>query len=131
MKRNLYLIFFCIVYCPSLLSQDKTYVQQSIIGLHVVADKFQPAGEDNPVRIGIALNYLKGFTPRTDIDITMSGSYLSYPFQKALDANKHLLLELDASVREKLFPGQHRFNPFLKAGLGVSQIGRASCRERV
>jgi outer membrane protein OmpA-like peptidoglycan-associated protein len=32
-----------------------------------------------------------------------------------------LLSELDASIREKVFPGRHVLNPFFQAGLGVSQ----------
>ncbi|HVU57797.1 MAG TPA: OmpA family protein [Puia sp.] len=120
-KYVLRLIFCYLLYSSHLQGQDKTYIQQSIVGLHLFADKFTSSSESYPAKAGIALDYLKGFTPRTDFDITLAGSFLSYPFQKNMDADKHLLLEFDASMREKLFPGRHRFNPFLKAGLGVSQ----------
>jgi len=120
MKYALRLIFCSLLYSSHLQSQDKTYVQQPIVGLHIFTEKFT-SSENYPAKAGIALNYLKGFTPRTDLDLTLAGTFLSYPFQKSMDADKHLLLEFDASIREKLFPGQHRFNPFFQAGLGVSQ----------
>jgi len=120
MKYTLLLILYCLLSSTHLQSQDKTYVQQPILGLHIFTEKFT-SFENYPARAGIALNYLKGFTPRSDLNITLAGAFLSYPFQKSMDAGKHLLLELDASIREKILPGQHRFSPFFQAGLGVSQ----------
>jgi OOP family OmpA-OmpF porin len=120
MKRFLPLTLCCLVSSSFLYCQDKTYVQQPIVGLHIFSDKFT-SSENYPAKAGIALNYLKGFTPRTDLNFTLAGTFLSYPFQKNANGDKHLLIELDASVKEKIFPGLHRSDPFLQAGLGISQ----------
>jgi OOP family OmpA-OmpF porin len=116
--------FSCLSICLffysfTLRSQDTAYIQPAALGVHVFVDGFVQT--DKSTATGIALNYLHGFTPRTDFNATLAGSFPSSGFSHRQDGNKHLLLEADASLREKLFPGRRRFNPFLQAGLGVSQ----------
>lgn len=119
MKYTRCLFIFFILYSSQLYSQDTAYIQPAAVGVHVFTDGFVQT--DHSTITGIALNYLHGFTPRTDIDATLAGCFPSSGFSHQQNGNKHLLLEADASVREKLFPGRRRFNPFLQAGLGVSQ----------
>ena len=123
MNRKRRLIISILFYTCDVLAQDPKYIQQPALGVHAFMNKFcrTDGVQSLPVKVGIALNYQQGLTPRTDIDVTLAGSFLSFPRSHQQDGNKHLLLEGDASLREKIFPGRRRFNPFVQAGLGVSQ----------
>ncbi|MES1159173.1 MAG: hypothetical protein ABUM51_00305 [Bacteroidota bacterium] len=109
-------------------SQDIHYIQQPAVGVHFLfnafsyKDSLHAHGKYNYVRAGLALNYLKGFTPRTDININLAGSFLAFPGLDTKEDDKQLLLEADVSLREKIFPGRRVFNPFLQAGLGFSRF---------
>ena len=108
-------------------SQDANYIQQPAVGVHVFLNAFSyndslhTSGKFNYRRAGIALSYLKGLTPRTDLNINLAGSFLAFPGIDKGEQDKQLLLEADATLREKLFPGRRLINPFLQAGAGISR----------
>ena len=128
MKR----IFFILIGSFSLLqitySQTGSSIQRPALGVQVLLNAFSyhdslhTPGRYNDHRAGIALNYLKGFTPRTDLNVTLAGSFLAFPGIGKGDNDRQLLLEADASIREKLFTGSRRFNPFMEVGLGLSRF---------
>jgi len=112
-------LFVCILFCSSRLpAQDTAYIQPGALGVHVFIDRFVQT--DRPTVTGIALSYLRGITPRTDINATLAGSFPS-SFGHGQEESKLLMLEADVSLREKLFRGKRLFNPFLMAGLGVAR----------
>ncbi len=113
-----YIFFSLLLFSSRLYSQDTAYIQPGALGVHVFINSFVQT--DRSTATGIALNYLRGITPRMDINVTLAGSFPSSTFSHRQDGDKHLLLEADASIREKLFPGKRRFNPFFQAGIGVS-----------
>jgi OOP family OmpA-OmpF porin len=128
MKRIFFLSLFLLTSLQIVYSQDNRYIQQPAVGVHILLNAFSykdslhMPGKFNYLRAGIALNYLKGFTPRTDLNINLAGSFLAFPGIDKGEGNKQLLLEADASLREKLFAGRRRVNPFLQAGLGISRF---------
>jgi len=119
MKHIRCLSIFLFLFSFRPYAQDTAYIQPAAVGVHVFVDGFVQT--DRSTATGIALNYLHGFTPRTDLNVTLAGCFPSASFSQRPDGDKHLLLEGDVSIREKLFPGRRRFNPFLQAGLGVAQ----------
>ena len=128
MKRIFFYLPYLLFSLQISYSQDIHYIQQPAVGVHILfnafsyKDSLHAHGKYNYVRAGLALNYLKGFTPRTDLNINLAGSFLAFPGFDQKEEDKQLLLEADASLREKLFPGRRRFNPFLQAGLGFSRF---------
>lgn len=110
---------------PGVLAQNKD-IQQPSLGIHLVLNSFSYRDSLNLLKaqrkskFGIALNYLQGVTPHLDMNVTLSGSFLDYPDKSS--GRKHLLTETDFSVREKLYPSSHSFNPFLQAGAGFSNF---------
>ncbi len=127
MKKIFFLTLFLLGSLQIVYSQDANYIQQPAVGVHVLLNAFSykdslhSPGKFNYWRAGIALNYLKGLTPRTDLNINLAGSFLAFPGIDKVEGDKQLLLEADASLREKLFPGKKTINPFLQAGLGISR----------
>jgi len=119
-------LFFLLSYVSRMHGQDKKDIQRPSLGIHILLDNFADRdslhipGGDNHTRIGLALNYLRGLTPHTDLNTTLAGSFLSLSHKGQAEVSRALFLEADAAVREKLFPGSRRFNPFLQAGLGIS-----------
>ena len=128
MEKIFYLFFVLLLSSQIVHSQDKAYIQRPALGIHVLLNAFSykdslhSPGRFNNRRAGIALNYLKGFTPRTDLNVNLAGSFLAFPGLDKGEGDKQLLLEADASIREKLFAGSRRFNTFLQAGLGLSRF---------
>jgi OOP family OmpA-OmpF porin len=119
MKYSYCLIVFLFLFSFRPYAQDTAYIQPAALGVHVFVNSFIQT--DRSTATGIALNYLHGITPRTDVNVTTSGSFPAATSSRRQDGEKHLLLEADASMREKLFRGKRPFNPFLQAGLGVAQ----------
>ena len=108
--------------------QDKNYIQRPSLGVHLLlngfkySDSLHSPGKFNNIKAGIALNFLKGFTPLADLNATLAGSFISFPGKYNGKGGKHLLLEGDVSFRQKLFPGARRMNPFFQAGVGFSRF---------
>lgn len=128
MKKIFSFLLYLFILLQATYGQDRHYIQQPAVGVHLLfhsfsySDSLHTPGKFNYVRAGIALSYLKGFTPRTDLNINLAASFLSFPGLGHQTGNKQLLLEADASLREKLFPGRRLFNPFLQAGFGLSRF---------
>lgn len=119
MKYSFCLFAFILLFSFRSYAQDTAYIQPAALGVHVFVNDFIQT--DKSAATGIALNYLHGLTPRTDVNATVGGSFPASTFSHRQDGEKHLLLEADASIREKLFRGKRPFNPFLAAGLGVAR----------
>jgi OOP family OmpA-OmpF porin len=127
LKKSLSFLLF-IFSLSRLLAQDPNYIQQPSLGLHFVLNSFtyrdtsQVFRNQGRSRLGIAINYLQGLTPHTDLNATISGSFLDYPGKDGTTNDKHLLTEADLALREKLFPAARRFNPFVQGGIGLSRF---------
>jgi len=128
MKKKIWFYLYLMVSFQIVYSQDTRYIQQPAVGIHVLLnvfsykDSLHAPGQFNYRRAGIALNYLQGITPRTDWNINVAGSFVNFPGIEKSGTDKRLLLEGDVSLREKLFPGRRKVNPFLQAGVGVSRF---------
>ncbi|HTI88938.1 MAG TPA: OmpA family protein [Puia sp.] len=129
LKKSFFLLLFVLSLSLSgLLAQDANYIQQPSLGLHFVLNSFtyhdtsQAFRNQGRSRLGIAINYLQGLTPHTDLNATISGSFLDYPGKDGTTNNKHLLTEADLALREKLYPAARRFNPFVQGGIGLSRF---------
>lgn len=117
----------------------KSYVQPASIGIFFTFNDFETAGAIRSTSLstvlrekkfgrlqnmsqGLAVSYGKGLTGHLDFISTLGGAFLSYPVPGvSVSANEALLLEGDASVREKLFTDKHWFVPYAQAGLGISK----------
>ena len=105
-------------------SQDNYSIQRSSIGVHLIADHFPQResihlpGSDGRLTIGLAVSFLKGITPRLDMQTTLA---VSFPRLAGKDnGGRHAFGEMDASLRGKLVPGNPRLIPFLQAGAGLA-----------
>lgn len=77
---------------------------------------------------GLGINYVNGINRHFDYTAMLTGSFPDNPYKDGTTAGKgHLLLELDASVRGKMFTSDHVLVPYLQAGIGgsiyQSQVG--------
>lgn len=118
-------------------SQDD-YVQNPTFGVHFIFNDFKTAevirntslgaalrnkqfGKIKDMSPGLALNYIQGLSPSFDFTSTLTGSFLDYKFKDGTTAGKdNLLLELDASIRGKMFPNKYVVSPYLQIGVGGS-----------
>ncbi|HEY4291366.1 MAG TPA: OmpA family protein [Puia sp.] len=127
LKKSISFLLFILPF-SRLLAQDPNYIQQPSLGLHFVLNSFtyhdtsQAFRNQGRSRLGIAIDYLQGLTPHTDLNATISGSFLDYPGKGGATNDKHLLAEADLALREKLFPAARQFNPFIQGGIGLSRF---------
>jgi len=121
-------------------SQDDSEVQSPTFGVHFFFADFHSArvirttslssaisrkefGKIKEMAPGLALNYVKGLTPTFDFSAMFGGSFLDYPKEKGGNlAENGLLLELDASIRGKMFTNKYWVSPYVQLGVGVSKF---------
>jgi hypothetical protein len=132
------LILPAIALCQD--KQEKDYVQTPTFGVHFFFDDFQTAanirasslsatlrnrtfGKVKDMTAGLALNYIQGLSPSFDFTTMIAGSFLDYPTEGGgVLGDDGMLLELDASVRGKMFSNQYWVSPYLQLGVGVSKF---------
>jgi OmpA-OmpF porin, OOP family len=119
--------------------QEKDYVQNPTLGIYFTLTDFRSAanirntslsqalarkefGQFEYMTPGLAVNYVQGISEAFDFSTTLAGTYVEYPRQDQNGAlDEALLLELDASIRGKMFSNKYWFNPYVQAGVGVSK----------
>ncbi|MDF2188420.1 OmpA family protein [Paraflavitalea sp. CAU 1676] len=70
---------------------------------------------------GLALNYFTGVGRHFDLSSTLTGSFPDYAVKNNSQAGKgSLLIELDASIRARLFSCRYYVTPIFQAGVGGS-----------
>ncbi len=78
-------------------------------------------GKISEMSPGLGLTYLEGIHKHFDVSITLSGSFLDYPFETRPQYNKdNFLLEGDVSLRGKMFSNKSWISPYLQLGVGSS-----------
>lgn len=128
-------IAFCQDNKPS-----KDYIQTPTFGVHFFFHDFQTAaniratslsttirnktfGKVKEMSPGLALNYIQGLSPSFDFSAMISGSFTDYPKKDGGTLGDNaLLLELDASVRGKMFSNAYWVSPYVQLGVGVSKF---------
>jgi OOP family OmpA-OmpF porin len=125
---NSSILIICIFSLPA-KSQDKKYIQPPLLGVNLIFNDFSRSdsslhapARSNRFKAGLSMNYLKGFTPRLDLNATLAGSFEHAPDAGSSTGNEPLYLEADASLRLKILPGLRHINPFLQAGMGISRF---------
>jgi hypothetical protein len=120
---------------------DKSqHVQTPTLGVHFFFYDFQTAaniratslsatlrnrgfGKIKDMSAGLALNYIKGLSPSFDFSTMLAGSFLDYPKDGGGNLGENgLLMELDASIRGKVFSNQYWVSPYVQVGVGVSKF---------
>jgi OmpA-OmpF porin, OOP family len=141
MQKILGLIAAIILLPAFSISQDKKdYVQTPTFGVHFFFNDFESAaavrasslsaalrnkkfGKIKEMSPGLALNYIHGLTPSFDVTAMVAGSFLDYPTQEGgLLGQNSLLLEVDASVRGKMFSNKYWISPYVQLGVGISKF---------
>jgi OmpA-OmpF porin, OOP family len=119
---------------------NSKYIQTPTLGVHFFFNDFKSAtavratslssalrnktfGKLKDMSPGLALNYVQGLSPSFDFSAMLAGSFLDYPKQEGGNLGENsLLLELDASVRGKMFSNQYWVSPYLQLGVGMSKF---------
>jgi OmpA-OmpF porin, OOP family len=133
------LFILLLISSPAFPQNTKGPIQGPTLGIHFLFHDFQTAsairssslssvlrnkqfGKIKDMSAGLAINYLKGLSPKFDFTTTLAGSFLDYPHESTgtLGDNK-LLLELDASIRGKMLPNNYLVSPYLQLGIGISK----------
>ena len=71
---------------------------------------------------GLAISYSEGLSNKFDVAVTLAGAFLDYPRQNTVSSGSDkFLLEIDASIRGKMFSDKYWFTPYLQAGVGASK----------
>ena len=142
MKKTLVTFLVLSVLSGSVLSQEKkTYLKPPSLGFSFILNDFQTAQRIRSTSLsavfrdkkvskikemspGLAINYFKGLNNYMDAALTLSGSFLDYPFDNgntSTAGKESLLLELDASLHAKLLPDNYIVDPFFSIGVGASR----------
>lgn len=120
-------------------SQNEDYIQNPTFGVHFIFNDFKSAqairstslgaalrnkqfGKIKEMSPGLAINYIHGLSPSFDFSGMLTGSFLDYLHQDGTSAGKdNLLLELDASIRGKMFSNKYVVSPYFQVGIGGSK----------
>ena len=120
-------------------SQEETdYTQQPALSIHFLLHDFETAakirnsslssvlakkqfGKVKDMSPGLAISYSDGLSNNFDVVATLAGSFLEYPREdEPASGSDKFLLEVDASIRGKMFSDKYWFTPYVQAGLGTS-----------
>lgn len=140
MKRISGLVAAVLLLPAITFCQEKKHVQTPTFGIHFLFNDFESAaairasslssvlrnggfGKIKQMSPGLALNYIKGLSPSFDFTGMLAGSFLDYPNSKGETLGENgLLLEVDASVRGKMFNNGYWVSPYVQLGVGVSKF---------
>lgn len=131
--------FFALFLLPPFaFCQPENHIQNPAFGVHYILNDFKSVqairatslrlalrnnqfGRVSDMAQGLGLNYITGLNPHLDLSSTLTGSFPDYAVKNYTPAGKgSLLLELDASIRAKLFTNKRVVSPYLQSGIGVS-----------
>jgi hypothetical protein len=120
--------------------EKKEHIQTPTFGVHFFFNDFYSAaavrasslssalrnkqfGKIKEMSPGLALNYIHGLSPSFDVTAMVGGSFLDYPTEEGGTLGQNsLLLELDASVRGKMFSNAYWVSPYVQLGVGISKF---------
>lgn len=134
-----YLFILCFaVFSLHTVAQTGNHKKQSTIGFHVFYNDFNTARQirttslknvlDNKLwskfsamQAGLGVDYIKGLTKQTDIQVTIDGSFVDYLFRSgATNGSSKFLLTTQATANAKMFTDKKTIVPYLAAGAGFS-----------
>lgn len=139
MKKIYSIVLAFFILHTNAFCQDEEHIQDPTFGVHFLFDDFKSAqairsgslekalrdkqfGKIKDMSAGLAINYMQGLNKYFDFTTTLAGSFLDYPFKNGTSAGKdYLLLELDASVRGKMFSNKYVVSPYFQLGIGGSK----------
>jgi OmpA-OmpF porin, OOP family len=138
MLRSFLLILSIILSHLHSFAQEPTYIQDPTLSVFFLFNDFKSAanvratslssalrnkqfGKIAEMSPGLGLSYLEGIHKNYDVVITLSGSFLDYPFQNRPSLNNdNFLVEGDVSLRGKMFTNKSWISPYLQLGVGSS-----------
>lgn len=130
----------CLLPSISFSQDNNDHIQSPTFGVHFFFTDFYSAqnirntslsnalrnkqfGKIKEMSPGLALNYIQGLTPNFDFSAMFGGSFLDYPLDEGGSLGENsMLLELDASVRGKMFTNKYWVSPYVQLGVGVSKF---------
>ncbi|HTE23232.1 hypothetical protein [Flavitalea sp.] len=138
MRRGFLLVLCFILFHFVVSSQVKSYIQDPTLSVFFAFNDFKSAanvratslseairnkqfGKISEMSPGLGLNYIEGLDKHFDVSITLTGSFLDYPFENKPPLNKdNFLIEGDVSIRGKMFSNKSILSPYLQVGAGAS-----------
>ncbi|RYG44949.1 MAG: hypothetical protein EOO01_18600 [Chitinophagaceae bacterium] len=138
MSRGFLLVLCFILFHFVVSSQVKSYIQDPTLSVFFAFNDFKSAanvrasslstairkrqfGKISEMSPGLGLNYIEGLHKHFDVSVSLTGSFLDYPFEKKPALNKdNFLVEGDVSLRGKMFSNKSIFSPYLQLGAGAS-----------
>ena len=133
------LAVFCLQATTGFGQEESDYTQQPALSIHFLLHDFQTAtnirssslssvlankqfGKIKDMSPGLAISYSEGLSNKFDVAVTLAGAFLDYPRQNTVSSGSDkFLLEIDASIRGKMFSDKYWFTPYLQAGVGASK----------
>jgi hypothetical protein len=99
--------------------QTATNIRNSSLSSVLAKDQFGKVKDMSP---GLAVSYSNGLSNNFDVVATLAGSFLEYPREdEPVSGSDKFLLEVDASIRGKMFSDKYWFTPYFQAGIGASK----------
>jgi OOP family OmpA-OmpF porin len=138
MRRGFLLVLYFILFRFVVSSQVKSYIQDPTLSVFFAFNDFKSAanvratsfseairnnqfGKISEMSPGLGLNYIEGLDKHFDVSISLTGSFLDYPFEDKPPLNKdNFLLEGDVSLRGKILSNKNIVSPYLQVGTGAS-----------
>jgi OOP family OmpA-OmpF porin len=138
MRRGFLLVLCFISFYYVANSQVKSFIQDPTLSVFFAFNDFKSAanvrstslsaairnnqfGKISEMSPGLGLNYIEGLHPHYDVSISLTGSFLDYPFENKPPLNKdNFLMEGDVSLRGKMFSNKSIISPYLQIGAGAS-----------
>ena len=126
---DLFIIFLCTV-SVSIQAQPTEFIKTSAVGVHISffdftgADSLSAFGKY--AKTGLSLNFQNTITEHWSYSVTVAGSFPDFNDKKNRSSSgaKQLLLEADGSLQRKLLSSNNRFQPYVQAGIGISNYNR-------
>lgn len=116
--------FFCYISFLITNGQEKPFIQPPSLGVTVFLNDFNNFGKVEDMSPGLGFLYLKGISPRYDWLISLDASFADSAIkERARFDSKKLFIESHGAIRMKLFPQSLLFQPYLTAGIGLSNYG--------
>jgi OmpA-OmpF porin, OOP family len=140
MKKIVFLAA-AVLFTTAMFAQEgnsKMYAKAPALGIHFTFNDFKTAGlvrasslnsvinnkqwaKPKDMQPGLAVTYMKGLSNHVDVQGRLAGSFLDLPVAgRAPFGSDFFFLEADASVLLKMLTDNYWINPYLSAGIGIS-----------
>lgn len=117
--KKLFCLSFSLILSLICSAQQKALRHPTLLGINYSLNKYERKDFKN-AEGGIMLNYLKGINNHLDYVVGLQGSFSNRAFKNYVLVNRMLLVQVDYSVRARLFKRFYWFQPYIQTGLGVS-----------